>query len=998
MPAITCALEPVEIAWELGTREVIILLAQPRARYDSAAFNSRGFRHHDDEGYLAVLGGALRSMQELNAHFLVFPEYTWPFARRSELFSLATECIPPGGVCIAPFEHLSKDEFPQVLRDFPVRQELRDRELGDLAAALRDIPAGTERINACLAIVRRTDGTLEAIPQRKTRPAAMEEGGGFVPGTRRYAVRGKDCAFAMLICFDMIALDRASEERPRDILADANLNLVFAPECNPSPLHESYAHAMIDLFQNASWANHPPVIVFANTAQGTQLPEGKGQTDGFSRVIGRLGKVDAPAPPSSLVVEGVVASAKRLESLAQIEGTAEHLSVHGMSWILGRPRESLLSVRTFLDGPSSDPTTGRFQTSVRVYRWLNAWQRVRASAPLAGTRASFGVPSAWVVNGGLVGFDAVQHDFRSTLSQARTPICVLGGSGSGKTAVVATLLSQQTSDRWRVLWLDGETMGKTADALVDRILLQLGLVEGHRTPVGDQWRLIRSTLETAATVIVLDSYERWNQAVPSEFLALHGWPVRLVVTSRRQPSFAHTKLAIPRLNASEVRALMWRNAPPPTNARALETAAQGIPLACIWLADAAALPALKSGASQVERIFVSCTTGMKELEERVLQLVCTLPAPISGTEAKAILQVQSIDAAVRTLRGRHLIARRENAEADDLHTAHPLVRQFVTSGPFKHQGALDDAISAWARGRLSRDGGDRNWPGFPRLAKDWQNIRFVIDRHLDGRGKQFEVGLQMWRSADYFLWSSFRLRERLQLGNRVLEGTTRAKSMRPFIIHALRDAVAETLWHLDLQRNQKKCQELLDRAAQLSGTDARFIEEKIQVAYYRGRFLVKMKRYAEALKQIEAAKELAVHHGDVRAEGQCLNQLGNLFTRQERFRDAHRCYDEAAARVRAAGDLEMSAVVLRQRGRCWLAEGQYAQAIGELETAIAAFAQLGLDSERAEAGIYHARALADAGDKEDARVEFGDLERFFSDVGYVTRLHELADQRFAAGL
>src|SRR5207302_7742787 len=104
----------------------------------------------------------------------------------------------------------------------------------------------------------RTANQFAAIPQLKLRPAEFEEKHlgrwKFLGGNSVRTIKGQDCTFAVLICFDLIAKDIAYVQRPRLAISEAKIDFLFVPECNPAPFHESYLRAAVDLAEDITWS------------------------------------------------------------------------------------------------------------------------------------------------------------------------------------------------------------------------------------------------------------------------------------------------------------------------------------------------------------------------------------------------------------------------------------------------------------------------------------------------------------------------------------------------------------------------------------------------------------------------------------------------------------------------------------------------------------------------------------------------------------------------
>ncbi|HEY4918094.1 MAG TPA: hypothetical protein VIH92_14370, partial [Solirubrobacteraceae bacterium] len=224
----------------------------------------------------------------------------------------------------------------------------------------------------------------------------------------RYILEGDGFKVAVAICFDFIARDDALDESPRHALGAPTLLLV--PECNPSPLHNSYARAVVGLYEEPRWAAGQSVIVFANVAAGSELPGlKKAPHFGFSRCVGSLGSATPPMRDVFIVKEGIVAH-DAPSSLAVVNAEAENVKTEGVSWVIARPEQSLVSIDVppIDRRPDRDPARGRTHTAVQLLRWATGtdgrWQEIRAALAPIEKREPVGIPTEHVTE--LVGAKA----------------------------------------------------------------------------------------------------------------------------------------------------------------------------------------------------------------------------------------------------------------------------------------------------------------------------------------------------------------------------------------------------------------------------------------------------------------------------------------------------------------------------------------------------------------------------------------------------------------
>jgi tetratricopeptide (TPR) repeat protein len=988
----------LRVDWRLLHLEPKIAIAQLRANYQQPDGPDTHVRHVEDSAYDERLFATLTKCDEVGATFVLFPEYAWPRKLAARVVSHAKQNLREGTVWLLPFEHVRPAEFTSLLTIMPVAEELRVRALDELKLALPSVDPDHAYVNVCFVLLC-SASTVTAIPQVKMRGAALEEKN-LAGGRTVYVVQGVNCNFATSICFDSIARDEAHSERPRDALAvhESALDFLLVPECNPTPLHHAYARAIIALGEDADLAPSLPYIIFANVAARSSLPALMSTgTFGFSRVIGRLGKVSATGNIAVVHHDSVVAldNPSSLKDVAELTHRLPFPKVH---WLTVRPQESLFifclpRVRT---GPSSDPTVHRANTSVDAFRWASGWQRVRGSMVRPVPRRQLKVPSSLVSDAGLVGADEIQAEFLETLGSGSKPLWLWGQGGIGKTALAASALHDlQERKGVSILWVDLAELDPDQDALREHVLLQLGHSAALRESPEDQWLVIRDELCRRATVLVLDSRELWlwePGRIPAEVQALHGWPCRVVVTARNQPLLNEdfAVLEVPALDQASCEALIMENAARDlTNdmAMALAGFAGGSPLAATWIGGAlasgkeerlGAAAATSAGTeSALQAVFSETTRGLSNEERSLLTLLSRLPQPLAESELGELCDF-AIRSAIDQLQTRHLIVAGVG-EQGSVHTAHPFVRQFVKGW---EQGQADERLAAWADRKLNALGGDRNWSGYPLLSKVWANIQIVLESIREREPRRF---LRLWRLADYFLWSTGRLRERERLG-RVAVAVAKELGDAELLVHALYDSVAECRWHRS--GTKEECSTLLDEAEQVADKLADPTMHKAMIEHYRSRMFRHFKQPDDALAAASRAIPLAQNCNSPRVLGLCENALGNVYRSQRRSNEALAHFDVAADCFEREGDLEMQAIVLRNQGRCYEQKGESGRAIEALEKSIELLRQLHLYVECAEAALDHATALHTLGENDEAEAEVQEARELFSSLGAVARVRD----------
>lgn len=1007
--------------WKPRSRRPKLALLQLRASYREPQGDDRRIVHVEDPGYEEQLVSALSAAIRSEADFICFPEFAWPENAVDALLD-ALEHLPEGCVCIAPFEHLTVPGYERVLKALPLLSGLGGDASVDEGMSASDRSEGV--VNVAIVFVRVGD-RLVAIPQRKLLPAGLEQGlkrWRFLGGSVVRVVRGDDFSFATAICFDVIARDDAFTRRPRNTIGARGVDLLLVPECNPEPLHESYSHSLIDLYQSPTWASRNPVVAFTNVARGTVLPGIAAAAFGFSRVVGRLGQISEAIPHVFMQTVDELLTADTPTSLRGLDEVATRSPFKNLKSLIFRPQESLVEVSlpTIGTGPTKDPTAGRVDTEVRVHRrvkgWREGWQVVRPGRRANALSVPTDFPRDLLGPEGLVGAEtALQELFAATRREAPM-VWVLGDGGVGKTALVATLLKGRFSGpRWRIVWIDMGRVPRTEEALLEELLLVLGKAGALTAETEEQWRVLETELEQP-TIVVLDSLDLWGDAViPRRLVEVAARPSRLIATSRKAPPESVGELFELRpLGRDAASELMNRTAGiriPETVFDAVYTAVTGSPLACVWVGgylrlahdggEDLAKKLTGTSAADLETIFEWSVADLSPIDRDVLSVLCELPAPVQTKDLQAVLVIEeaAIADSLKRLRAHNLLIEEEPqglASGGGQGTRHPFVRKFwAVSGDSDMQRGWPRIVQ-WATAELERSGGDGNWSGFIRLKPKWPNIRHVLDTLMeDGERQDQRLFLTLWRRADYFLWSAGRRRERLELGRRA-EQIARNLSERSFLAHALYDSIAETEWHRRWGREQ--AEPLLDEAAGIYA-DLGDAVGRTMVEYYRARLLTKKTRPLDAALSIAlGAVELARATADGRLVGLTLNALGNVYRNMGEWKKARSAYEEAGDLLRNANDEEMKAVVWRNLGRVSLLEGRLGEAIASLEEALNLFQDLALADEEAEAAKDHARTLHRLGESEAAGDELLWCEQTFERLGAVGRRKEVEEAKKEIGI
>lgn len=992
--------------WKPRSRQPRLMLAQLIADFTHPKKTSGQFRLDSSPEYVAKLLGVIDTFRDFDADILVYPEFAWPLGALDQALKRIGDNLPDHTLCVLPVEHLWLSELEELLKKLPLaRDTLAETILREIKAAATRAQNSSAVVNVAVSVVK-VNGKLKAVVQPKLRPAGLESelGGRFAGGRTRFVLAGDGIRVATAICFDFIARDEASNTRPRDAVAKEKLDLLLVPECNPSPFHSSYALGAIDLYEESVWAQANPIIAFANLARGsTRYGLSPEFFPGLSRVIGKLGLTTPALKNVFHLVDGVVAD-RSLQTLDALEKsqTTQHPTVKSL---VLRPQESLMVVRipTLRSGPTKDVTVERINTEVTVCRSAGQgserWIPIRSTYTPSKTTTPH-VPLEHVVEAGLVGSSELEVAFIKELREASSTFWIVGDGGGGKTALVATILHREFSRTFRIAWLDLARIGDSDEALEEHVLLALDLAGALKETREERTKAIAQAMLRTPTFLVLDSYERGRQEqpVPPWLIDAARWPSRLIVTSRQAPPDSSSRvLRVAPLTKAQAKSLLSREAAREIDdalAESFYACTRGSPLGCTWIGrflrvggvapKVVAEGLTENSEADLRALFEYVSKTLQPLEREILSVLCDLPEEISSKDLADILGrvPTEIDVAVDRLRSLNLVMTETGSSR--LHTRHPFVRQFWKIGD------QFGRILSWADRLIASRGGDRRWREYSHLASRWTNLRHILDR-LPSEGPDASTFLRLWRGVDYFLWSSGRWRDRIELGEKAAKAAA-VGGDKAAQAHALFDSIAETKSHR--RSTPDEVAGLLNEAEALYhqlGDD----KGRAMVAYYRGRIARDANELEKALQYANTSVELARGTKDQETLGLTLNGLANVHRDQGDLPKAFELYDEAIRQFRETQDEEMIAVVSRNQARCHLKRSEFAQAITKTEEAMQIFQALDLQVEQAEAANYHARALAHVGDHDEALLEYEAARQVLEPIGSSKRGRELKETKAA---
>ncbi len=1008
--------------WQLRHRDPRVLLAQVRP---PLAVPDGRFRIAHESRYVAELLALIRTARELEADFTVFPEYACPFAARRELISTVRENASEGTAYILPFEHLTITEYDQLINDCGVAADVVKIDQDDIAGDVPEPERTRAIVNACLWIVK-SDGVFHVYPQRKLRPAMLEEvpytkQWRFASGRRVRVLHGADASVAALICFDLIARDGATpettESRPRQALVSPQnrVDILFVPEFNPSPLHTSYVQAALALFEKRPILR----ICVANVARDTVLLAAaqdvaeklRKSQFGFSRVIGDLGDTAIENESAVRLIKGLVASETAM-TLDEAGKSTDKVRHERIRTAIARREKSVILAKLPVAGQQTDrnPETGRAKSSVDVYRLVDdTLSNVRTVPETPPRQEATGIPHELLPRHEIFGANDDLKDLEQAYWRSLEPIWITGEGGVGKTTLVAKFLQRVAADE-RILWIDMGQLQEDEGALRETILRAAGTFSALTAGRDEQIRIMEEELRRKPTVLVLDSFERWKQPLPEWMEVWPSFKLRVIVTSRRDRIGRGELLEIAPLTEADAHALITNVAGVRPSDEYLETMYKvtgGKALGCVWAGDlyrtardvAERLPTVlaTSTTDNLHLLFAESVRGLSDLARATLGVICTLPSPVHPDDLASILGVQrnAIDTAIDALRERTLLMRSPSpgATEEGYHFRHPFVREFwrrlvdgdvsISSADLFDADAIRQKVLDWQESILEAHGYDRNWLGLRELERRWVNLGYMI-RQL--REEEKERFLKFWRLADTFLWSCGRWRERIELGIRA-EGLARTLGRTDLLVHALYESRAQAEWHL--HRDRAAAEPLISEAAQLAA-ELNDPDLQSRVEWYRSRMLLKCASPEEALDAARTARNLAT---TPHTQGLAENGIANALLKMGRHEAAEEAYLAARRLFSESGDREMQAVVNRNLGRVHIETGNHAAAVKELEAAIDALREMQIPMEEAEASLSYARVLGKIGEREDALRELRRAEAMLVGLGSAVRNQEIEAAR-----
>jgi len=825
---------------------------------------------------------------------------------------------------------------------------------------------------------------------------------------------GERLLVATMICFDAIAHDQHVATEPIDVVLRQRPTHLFIPECNPEPLHAEYSKFGVRLTGSAQVS---PLVCFCNVARGSTLPIDD-VNFGFSRVIGELGVV-APEQQNVVLRDGVLAD-DSLKTLSDIRRSPRVLSDRNLRSLYIRPEQTALLVEPppVAEHPSKKPTYGSANTVAEAFHYLgqeHGWERFLQVNPEITSSLSPGIPSGHIVRWPLFGVDAVRERLLSLLDATDALVWITGDGGGGKSALAARVLMDAPAAQ-RVIWIDLGQIQHHDQALLEELLLRLGVPNALTLPFDAQLDVARKTASDSSTTIVLDSFDRWQEdglTLPDWVRDLIGWNRRVLITTRdvaakEEPATVY----VPRLVSDDARELIKTIAGkgvPESYVTALAASTENLPLGCVWAgelyratkAHALDVAARLKGAALVS-LFHACVEGLNPIDRDVLGVLCTLPAPLSEGDIADILRtsLEATRAAGRLLSDRSLAMYVSDpvTGAETLHFRHPFVRQFWRKA-HEHDDPYAERVLTWTERTLEKHGGDRNWRGLLELETRWKNFGYVLRRLArTAVGEERRRFLSLWRMADTFLWSSQRWRERMELGEFALRFSQELGD-RSSEGRALYESLAQAKWHLDPQ--QAEVERLIAKAIGIF----REIDDQVQLArstWYRSRMLLSRGDAVDALQTAQEA--LTIANGIIekapereREANHCValahHGIANALVKLGRGEEALKPYDVARQLFEDTEDREMLAVIQRRVGIVHTQASRFGAAVKALTASVEAFRSLRIQLEEAESINFHARAMAALGEIDEATAEHEYADRVLRPLGSKLRNRELDETR-----
>ena len=233
-----------------------LVLAQPDVDLEPAVgFRLKAATPPQDQVWLPT---AFQIARDRNATFIVFPEYSLPWASWRDLDRRVQDELPNSAVVIAGLDSVPEAGYRQLLDGGFLPGPGDPSQLGP-----------TEWVNCCIVLVKDRTGQVTRHLQLKTSEAGQEScSGTMTRGKSLLVFEAPNFCFAILICYDLISelgdgtpLTSwvASEQDYRRI---PNLDMLFAIQHNRSPEHNRFFEG----FQQLLRACRVDAVVAANTA------------------------------------------------------------------------------------------------------------------------------------------------------------------------------------------------------------------------------------------------------------------------------------------------------------------------------------------------------------------------------------------------------------------------------------------------------------------------------------------------------------------------------------------------------------------------------------------------------------------------------------------------------------------------------------------------------------------------------------------------------------
>lgn len=1009
--------------WRLraGKPRVALVQCQLPLR-DFAAEEGRVRISRDRDDYVASLYAALDVARKREASFCIFPEYAWPAMEASRLVRTARD-MPDGSMIVAPFEHLSLNEYTAVLHDAGVSPHNIEDEIRDAKKSVEFVDRAI--VNACLVILKVNDSVI-VHPQRKLRPARLEEETysgrwSFVSGSSVRIFCGHDgIAVAVLLCFDFISRDPHNDFEPLGDLATQGLTYIFVPECNPGALHPTYLESLTSVFRSV----HPPqAVFFVNVAEQTPLPIKNPQL-GFSSVVGQIGEVLAFDGERAILVEGFLQnkSVREISELKDAEPSLPHPAIRTLI-IRTEPTLALFDLPRIGGNSSVNIRETRAATEVSLYRLVPdvGWRRVYRLAHFQLRSAQSGVPPGYLAQEwGLIGVEETQQEFVSAVQRTNDrPIWVTGAGGTGKTALVADTLHRFFAG-YRVVWIDLGDLEYTDEALRERLLIAVGAAPVlAKNEASKQVEALQKILGAEPTILVLDSYDRWEVGLFPPWLPqlLSGWMPRIVITSRerslersgdaRVGRDADPQIAVRKLTVDEAQVLIDAVSKQNVARHDVEVIAEVTDrsaLACVWFGELLRyapvearqlIGRLDPAKPGLQSVYDAMLHGVTPEARMLVGVVCQLPAPVPRSDLEQIIGCSrgKLKESIGELKRRSLIMKREGG----WQPRHPYVKLYWREPQGDEEflvrrtaerSRIFAALLTWAADLLDRWGGELNFDGYDLLEDRWINIGYLLRRLTESNSPDdWRLFLSLWDRADTFLWTKARWRERLALG-RNAEKFSRDLDDKRSLGKAWYESIAEVLFHR--YGPSEQIIDYLDRAATVFDELGDLVH-RARIEWYRSRVFAEGGDFERALDVARSAVAIAERSGDIRTIGLAHHGLGNVHRRRGNAGEALEEFERGRQYFEQAGDHEMLAVARRRLGSVRMREGELGLALLDLEASVDQLRSLRLLSEAAESAVIHAQILAKLGEIRDAARERDIAAAMLEPLGSSVRNEEIAE-------